>query len=101
MKKTSARYRLMVCISALALLVAAAGVQYSYAQSGYPSRVTTDTLTMTGLSPQAVQVITETLTMTGKSNQPLQVYTDTLTMTGQSFQPLQVRTDTMTMTGKR
>ncbi|MBN2514647.1 MAG: hypothetical protein JXC33_01300 [Deltaproteobacteria bacterium] len=101
MKKKSVRYRLMVCISALALLLAAVGVQYGFAQSGYPARVTTETLTMTGLSPQVVRVITETLTMSGKPVQPLQVYTETLTMTGKSSQPLQIRTDTLTMTGKR
>lgn len=101
MGKTSARYRLMVCISALALMAGAAGVHYGFAQSGYSSRVTTDTLTMTGFSQQAVQVITETLTMTGKSDEPLRVYTETLTMTGKSFQPLRVIADTLTMTGKR
>ena len=66
-----------------ALTAVAAGVQYGFARGGSPSRVTT-----------------ETLTMTGKADQPRQIYTETLTMTGQSFQPLQIVTDTLTMTGK-
>jgi hypothetical protein len=101
MKKTSARHRLLILIPVAALYVAAVGVHYGFAQSGYPARVTTDTLTMTGFSSQVVPIITETLTMTGSSDQPMQVYTETLTMTGQSFQPMHVTTDTLTMKGRR
>jgi hypothetical protein len=99
MKKLSARHTLMVFISAVTLLAVVVGVQYGEAQSGYPARVTTETLTMTGLSARPVQVITETLTMTGRSDQPMQIYTDTLTMTGQLSKPMHVITDTMTMKG--
>lgn len=101
MKRLSLLRKLAVIIPAAILLTASASIQEGGAQSGYPSRVTTDALTMTGLTAKPVGIATEVLTMTGSSPKIIKVTSDTLTMTGKSFQPLRVFTETLTMKGKR